>query len=287
MTIHPTLAEQFLADGISTVCSINNELKQQLQEQLNMSETELCFSLLPLAASLAHVPLSDFYVGAIAKGLSGTLYFGANMEFENVAISQTIHAEQAAFNNAWMNGESGISDIFVNASPCGHCRQFLNEITTSNSLVVWVEGKEKTSLKKLLPQDFGPLDLSIQAALMASQPEENNHSHLETAFTRSYAPYTQSPSAVAITMKSGNQYVGAYAENAAFNPSLPPLQSALIMCLLHGEQLADISDVLLTECRDSKVKHGRLTEHLCSVVMPDATFHQVDEVHQSPTQTFA
>lgn len=278
MTTYPILAEQFLSGNMSTICSINNELKEHLEKQLNMSETELCFALLPLAASLAHVPLSDFHVGAIAKGLSGTLYFGANMEFENVAISQTIHAEQAAFNNAWMNGESGISDIFVSASPCGHCRQFLNEITTSNSLTVWVEGKKKTSLKKLLPQDFGPQDLSIQAALMASQPEENNHSYLETAFSRSYSPYTQSPSSVAITMKNGKQYVGAYAENAAFNPSLPPLQSALIMCLLHGEQLADISDVLLTEYKTSKVKHGKLTELLCSIIIPCSTFHRVEEV---------
>ncbi len=277
MTIHPLLAEQFISDNVSTVCAINNELQQQLTNKLNLSESELCFALLPLAASLAHVPLSDFHVGAIVKGLSGTLYFGANIEFEGVAIGQTIHAEQAAFNNAWMNGESGISDIFVSASPCGHCRQFLNEITTSDNLTVWVEGKEKTDLKTLLPQDFGPQDLSIQAALMSNQPIDN-HICLETAFSRSYSPYTQSPSAVAITMKNGKQYVGSYAENAAFNPSLPPLQSALIMCLLHGERLDDISDVLLTEYKTSKVKHGKLTELLCSIVLPRSTFHRVEEV---------
>ncbi|MCE0496296.1 cytidine deaminase [Vibrio salinus] len=276
MTITQRLTERFLSENTTTVCAIEHKLKYQLLEEFKTSEPELCFALLPLAASLAHVPLSGFSVGAIVKGLSGTLYFGANMEFSESAIGQTIHAEQAAFNNAWMNGETGISDIFVSASPCGHCRQFLNEITTSKELNVWVKGKPGSKLTSLLPEDFGPQDLGVHTALMANKSTEG-HSELESALSRSYSPYTHSPSAVVLTMKDGTQYAGAYAENAAFNPSLPPLQSALIMCLLHGNQLADVSDVLLTENKGNKVKHGQITKLLCSVILPNATFHQVED----------
>ena len=37
--------------------------------------------LLPTAQALARPAISGFRVGAIAHGLSGALYFGANLEF--------------------------------------------------------------------------------------------------------------------------------------------------------------------------------------------------------------
>ena len=39
---------------------------------------------------------------------------------------------------------------------------------------------------------------------------------------RSPQPYTRSPSALAVRTACGREVAGAYLENAAFNPSIPP-----------------------------------------------------------------
>ena len=61
-------------------------------------------------------------------GESGDFYFGANQEFQGSSMAQTIHAEQSAISHAWLRNESRITDIVVNYTPCGHCRQFMNEL---------------------------------------------------------------------------------------------------------------------------------------------------------------
>ena len=43
-------------------------------------------------------------------------------------MAQTIHAEQSAISHAWLRNEPRITDIVVNYTPCGHCRQFMNEL---------------------------------------------------------------------------------------------------------------------------------------------------------------
>lgn len=48
-------------------------------------------------------------------------------------------------------------------------------------------------------------------------------------------------------MKSGKIFQGSYAENAAFNPSMPPLQAALIALNMAGENVMDIESAILIE----------------------------------------
>ncbi|RQW61932.1 cytidine deaminase [Vibrio viridaestus] len=261
-----TLKQRYVQRTKSSVSVIPSNEKQALMKEFSLSEAEICFSLLPIAATLAHVPLSNFHVGAIAKGSSGALYFGANIEFESAPLGHTIHAEQAACNNAWMNGENGIEDIFVTAPPCGHCRQFMNELNTSHKLNIWIKDSTVKTLKSLLPDDFGPTDLGIEASFLT------NNSQSIAALERSYSPYTQSPSAVELLMKNGTIYHGAYAENAAFNPSLPPLQSALIMCILDRCSLNDIVRVTLKESPSNRIKHRDTSASLASLIAPQAEF---------------
>ncbi len=47
------------------------------------------------------------------------------------------------------------------------------------------------------------------------------------AANRSHMPYSKSPSGVALECKDGRIFSGSYAENAAFNPTLPPLQGSV------------------------------------------------------------
>ncbi|MCV5232898.1 cytidine deaminase, partial [Escherichia coli] len=81
------------------------------------------------------------------------------MEFFGVQLGQTVHAEQSAISHAWMKGERGVKDITINFSPCGHCRQFMNELSTANELKIQLPEREEKSLHEYLPEAFGPNDL--------------------------------------------------------------------------------------------------------------------------------
>ena len=84
--------------------------------------------LLPLARTYARPPISNYLVGAVARGVSGDLYLGANIEIPGHSLGFSVHGEQFALSNAYMHSEKGIAAIAVTAAPCGHCRQFINEM---------------------------------------------------------------------------------------------------------------------------------------------------------------
>ena len=57
-----------------------------------------------------------------------------------------------------------------------------------------------------------------------------------------YSPYTRSPSAVALVTDQG-VFAGGYVESAAYNPSLPPLQAAVVEAVIGG--VGDLHEVRL------------------------------------------
>ncbi|AFJ46463.1 cytidine deaminase [Shimwellia blattae] len=225
----------------------------QLKQRSGLDDNALAFALLPLAAACAHTAISHFNVGAVARGVSGNLYLGANMEFPGTTMQQTIHAEQSAITHAWMRGERQLTDITVNYTPCGHCRQFMNELNSGTGLAIHLPGRQPDTLGHYLPDAFGPRDLEITTLLL----DEVDHGlrgegdalaqAAIAAANRSHAPYSDSPSGVALEMKDGTRVTGSYAENAAYNPSLPPLQAALNLAWLTGYQPRDIRRAVLAE----------------------------------------
>lgn len=208
-------------------------------------------TLLSQAAAFARPPVSNFKVGAVARGTSGRTYLGANVEFAGEALSFTVHAEQSAVVNAWMNGETGIDIVATSAAPCGYCRQFLNELVGAGDLIV-VMGGEERRLADLLPHSFGPRDLGVTSGLLA--PAANGVAIDEdddlaraalAAANMSYAPYSKSYAGVALRTHAGAIVSGPYAENAAFNPSLSPLEAALSQLNMSGGAWSDIAEVAL------------------------------------------
>ena len=221
-----------------------------VMETLGMSPESLMVKLLPAARLYARVPISHFQVGAVAKArLSNdsdefALFMGANTEFRGQALTQTIHAEQAAVVNAWLQGAVQIDAIAVSAAPCGHCRQFLYELETRRALTVIVQQPDRDSytterLPDLLPQAFGPQDLSVKTGLISSRADLPQLS-LKTVFDdplvhqalsaaeRAYAPYTHNLAGCTIQVSDQKIYTGSYVESAAFNPGLSPLHTAII-----------------------------------------------------------
>ncbi|GAB2999039.1 cytidine deaminase [Psychrosphaera aestuarii] len=206
--------------------------------------------LLPVCELFAIAPISKFHAGAIAQGQLtdvventntkqqvANLYFGANLEFAGEALNLTVHAEQAAINNAWHHGESKITAMVINAAPCGFCRQFINEVRDARLMPMNIAGKS-VSLDDLLPDPFSPEVLGSDVMLFDTINNGIAFTDIDKdllhAVNSSYAPYTKNPSAVMIECHGDTKFIGRYAENCAYNPSLSPLQSALSIMALHG-----------------------------------------------------
>lgn len=243
--------------------------------------------LLPIARTYSKPPISNFFVGAVAQGASGALYFGANFEVPQNGLNQAIHAEQSAIANAFGHGETGITAIAVTAAPCGHCRQFINEIADGGQIRILTLDGPETSLQSLLPASFGPKDLDQKEAMFTSastplrlaKPAADAVAQraLEAA-ERSYAPYSKSPSGCAVEMTSGLVVSGSYLENAAFNPSLSPLQSALVSMVMHQEEPSAIKRVVLLEKSGAGITHQAESRMVLSALSPHATLDVVTAV---------
>jgi cytidine deaminase len=174
-------------------------------------------------------------------------------------LSFTVHGEQAATMHAISFNETGIDLLAVSAAPCGYCRQFLNELTTASTLQIILPDTPTAPLTTLLPNAFGPTDLGITAALMSPQShgltlestDDLTNAALRAA-NASYAPYSRSYAGVALKTSDGSIYTGGVAENAAFNPSMSPLEAAIVTMTINGrKKYGDIVDAVLVEAAAS------------------------------------
>jgi len=114
----------------------------------------------------AHVPYSQFKVGAAFLTENNSIVIGCNVE--NAAYPQSQCAEASAIGNLISQGHKSIIEIVVVGSgnklcsPCGGCRQRLREFSKLNVPVHMcnVNGHIKTStIGELLPDSFGPENL--------------------------------------------------------------------------------------------------------------------------------
>ena len=193
--------------------------------------------------------------------------------FPGASLSCSVHAEQAAVYNAWVHGETGITQIATTAAPCGFCRQFLNELAGASELRVAVHGLAPTTLAELLPAAFGPRDLETGDRLMQTAarafvlagPDQTDDPVVAAALSAAclaYAPYSRTYAGVGLLTRDGMIVQGRYAENAAFNPTLSPMQGAMIELALGGRLAVGIAEAVLVETAEPTA--GREDEHLVS-----------------------
>lgn len=254
-----------------------------LAETLGGGVEQVMLGLLRTAQGYAHAPISNFHVGAVVLGASGDLHLGANLEFPGQGLGCSVHAEQAALANACRHAEQGVTALAVTAAPCGHCRQFLYELVPDGNLRILVERGRPATLAELLPFAFGPLDLGAKTgafpvwrtALASSGAADVAATAAVAAASSAHAPYTQSLSGVALVMKSGRVYTGSYLENAAFNPSLPPLQAALVALRFAGEPFAGIERAVLAELEGATISQRGATAAALAALVPAARLETV------------
>lgn len=227
------------------------EIVMKLCTVTNQTQSEFGLTLLPLATAFAEAPVSNFYVGAVAFDSVGNAYLGANFEFANTHIGQTIHAEQSAIAHAWSRGAQELALLVINYAPCGHCRQFINEVNLCANFRILLPDTAPQRLSDYLPNAFGPVDLSIDARILGDLAHVETGNDLrqcaKAACQNSHAPYSHSNSGIALQYDDGDIVTGRYAENAAFNPSLPPLQMALNYRRLQGKVWHKIAQAQMIE----------------------------------------
>jgi cytidine deaminase len=106
----------------------------------------------------AHVPYSNYQVGAALLASSGNVYGGCNVENASYGIS--ICAERTAYVKAVSEGERTFEAIAVvtkdGGSPCGACRQFMAEFGLDTAVILSDEkgAYRVTSVRELLPDAF-------------------------------------------------------------------------------------------------------------------------------------
>jgi cytidine deaminase len=280
-----------------------------------------------LARRLAQPPVSGFHVGAAALGLSGRAYVGLNVELPGQPLQQTIHAEHFSIGAAVACGEAGLAAVAVTASPCGHCRQMLAELEGAETLVVFMRGADGRVLRLRLLGDLLPhaVSASLLGSTLADFRRDTARTRLEArpdaalprgcaaplqegmrALRIAQVAYSRARAACAIVTHDGQTYCGAAIESVAFNPGVPPMQSAIIqfarvrlylahehlaalelrLAALDGEAGYDLFEdlakhakyVLLLECAGSVIRHKRTVLGIVEDVLPGAILHcvQVD-----------
>jgi cytidine deaminase len=252
---------------------------RELASSENLTADTLLSELIPLSRSYSFAPISNFYVGAVVCGANGDLYTGANIEIPGQCLGFAVHAEQSACSNAYMHNEKAITVLAVGGAPCGHCRQFINEMSPDGSILIMNPNGSSAKLSSLLPAAFGPAALGMKHGalpveetdlkLTSQSGDELTLAALDAA-RRSYAPYSKSPAGVALRTGRGRIYRGSYIENVAFNPSLSPLQTTLAALIAGGGTFSEISAVMLVELDKPTISQRAVTETVLAAIAPSA-----------------
>jgi cytidine deaminase len=128
-----------------------------------------------IAAGKAYAPYSNFHVGAALLFADGSVVTGANVE--NASYGLSLCAETVAVGKvlsegtrgglvalAVTGGAPGAAGAGTTVTPCGRCRQVLNEVAQLGGTdpVVWCDGAQplEMTLSQLLPHAFGPANLA-------------------------------------------------------------------------------------------------------------------------------
>ncbi|KAK4342477.1 hypothetical protein RND71_038293 [Anisodus tanguticus] len=229
-------------------------------------------ALVQPAQSLAHPPISNYHVAAVGLGSDGRIFLGVNLEFPGLPLHYSVHAEQFLLTNLAVHRCPRLLAFAVSAAPCGHCRQFLQELRNPSDLQIHITSQKTNPndvtfepLRDILPNPFGPFDLlddetplllerhnnglslsDLANGFVNSQSngsDKNGSTSTSTTLLRvaaleaandSHAPYSGCPSGVAVMDCEGKIYKGSYMESAAYNPSLGPVQAALVSYVAGG-----------------------------------------------------
>lgn len=239
---------------------------------------------LATARTLARPPVSGYHVGAAALVTDGDLLLGGNVEWPGASIWQTVHAEGFVTLLARARGTHLTSLVTDQARPCAHCRQVLAEMDGADDLVLADPAGRRLRLTDLYPWPFVPADLDVAPAgtddtpfpylgLAPADTPGEIASALVAAGRRAHAPYSGAPAACVLVLADGSLVPGTVLESVAFNPTIGPVQDALVGLLAAGGSASEIAHAWLGVGRAAAVGHEAVARDLLAVAVPGAAVH--------------
>lgn len=242
---------------------------------------DLMLLALNTARTIARPPISEFFVGAVGlEAETGNLVFGGNVEFPGTHLGFTIHGEGFVFTRASSRGTTIATIAIGEAHPCAHCRQYLSEFQATRDLVLIDPLGHRLAMAELYPWPFDP-DYLGEAGYVpgTAHPELALGDHdlpeviaerLLHAGRRAHSPYSKCPGAVVLALNDGNTVSGFAIESVAFNPTMGPLQAAMIDLIAHGYDASDIAEAALCTSLGGHVDYSLSVAELLSKLAPSA-----------------
>jgi cytidine deaminase len=151
-------------------------------------------------------------------------------------------------------------------------------------LEILLAGRPPEPLAKLLPGAFGPADLGVPGGMPAAAlhsleglpPQEGAVAAAAWEAARAaWAPYTGALAGAALRMRSGRVFAGPYLENAAFNPSMSSMQTAIVAAVLGGESGAAVAEAALVRVEPSHVDHAAAARLLLDSFAPGVPLREI------------
>ena len=273
-------APELIQDGIMA-----SEDAAALMARFGIAEvSDLMLLLLGLAKSYARPPISHFEVGAVGlEAESGHLIFGGNVEFPGTHLATTLHGEGFLATRAFNRGARLNMIAIGEAHPCAHCRQFLSEFAGGPDLLLIDPLGHRLRLGELYPWPFDPAYLGETGAVAGAINWPTLHARegeapteLMAAGRRAHAPYSRCPGAVVLRLRDGAFVTGAAIESVAFNPTITPIQAAIVDLLALGYRYTDIESATLGCVVGGAVDYGQSTAELLAAIAPGVSLTVVD-----------
>jgi cytidine deaminase len=294
-TFRERLAAARVAGGVDPVhrlAVIPAAVVAELVRALGLEGVEEAMLLaIDTARALARPPVSGYRVGAVGLAArSGDLILGGNLELPGASIWQTVHAEGSVTLLARARGELVATLALRQARPCAHCRQVLAEMdgahgsADGHGLRLIDPAGSVLDLDDVYPWPFAPADLGVAGAnpgvsawpdlaLADATLPPDVGGQLLAAGRRSHAPYSGTPAAVALRLIDGTVVGGAVLESVAFNPTIGPVQDALVSLLGAGHEPGDIRAAWLAIPDRARVGHEAGARDALAEVAPRAQVH--------------
>jgi cytidine deaminase len=264
------------------------DVARLVEEHGLASEREVALLSLPVAGAMARPPISGYRVAAVGiEAETGDLVLGANLEFQGAELGSTIHAEGFVSLRVRRRGHTLETLAVREAHPCGHCRQTLAEADAAEGLEIIDLLGHALTLTELYPWPFLPGALGVagdqpgrvrwpELAFTSDSPPEDVAELLLEAASHAHAPYSRSPSAVVLRLRSGRLLAAGSVESVAFNPSITALQAALVEVAAAQAPWTEVTEGWLARTAGATVDPGPGFRALLAAVAPDAAAHVVD-----------
>ena len=276
------------ADRLAVATVTAADVARLVEKHGLASAREVALLSLAVAGAMAHAPISGYRVAAIGiEAETGDLVLGANLEFPGAELASTIHAEGFVSLRVRRRGHTLETLAVREAHPCAHCRQTLAEADASDGLEIIDLLGHALTLAELYPWPFRPAVLGVAGdqpgraqwpalTFTSDSPPEDVAELLLEAGSHAHAPYSRSPSAAVLRLRSGRLLAAGSVESVALNPSITALQAALVEVAATQAPWTEVIEAWLARTAGGTVDPGPGFRALLAAVAPDADAHVVD-----------